>query len=237
MSNLKDLIAKSKQPQTQPEPQPEDKPKFKFNLKPSNGSDDTKQNSPLANSSGSVPSAPEKSISSGVKFNFSGQSTSPSRAEVKQTLEDGAGNSSSPSNPPNAVSPPSELVDGTSMDEIGDIDISDFVFDEQPDNFSPEAIDKMNSAMDILKNSMDNKEMVGQAITIIMKTMQEHEFLKDIMREHPHHLGLMVQGLRESYGSVIAKKSATKTKRRESAEKVEKTLDMLQDIGFSMDDA
>lgn len=216
MVDLKKLIEKSKEKNEIPaasKPETTGTTKLKFNFKKQNNSLSTNGKDTTASSVKTPKFSFLSASPSPVKENGSVSVSAENRVEAKPT----------PTSPPQTVVEP---------EAIGEIDVSDFVFKEQPEKFSQEAIDKLNGAISILKSCIDDKQQVGQAITIIMKTLQEHEFLKDIMRAHPEHLGLMVRGLRESYGSVIVKKSANKEKRKKNEVELDKTLDILAGLDF-----
>lgn len=103
---------------------------------------------------------------------------------------------------------------------------------DQPDQYTDVYVAELKQALDILKNSIDNKELVADALKNIMTNLKQHSFLSDILL--PEDCQLMVAGLRESYGVTIAKKQTKKTKRDATAQDVDAVLDQLSDVDIQI---
>jgi len=108
----------------------------------------------------------------------------------------------------------------------------DFQSADQPDQYTDVHVKELKQALDILKNSIDNKELVADALKNIMINLKKHTFLSDILL--PEDCQLMVIGLRESYGVTIAKKQSKKSKRDATTQDVDQVLDQLADLDLQI---
>ena len=108
----------------------------------------------------------------------------------------------------------------------------DFQSSDQPDQYTDKHVEELKQALDILKNSIDNKELVADALKNIMTNLKRHTFLNDILL--PEDCQLMVASLRESYGVTIAKKQTKKTKRDATTQDVDAVLDQLADVDIQI---
>jgi len=109
----------------------------------------------------------------------------------------------------------------------------DFQSADQPDEYTDTHVAELKQALDILKGSMGgNKELVADALKNILISLKRHTFLSDILL--PEDCGLMVAGLRESYGVTIAKKQTKQKKRDATAQDVDAVLDQLIDIDIQI---
>lgn len=125
------------------------------------------------------------------------------------------------------------IMQGVSGDSFSEAKSSkEFQSEDQPDAFDQELVDKLKESLDILVNSMDNKELIGDALKQIMLSTKKHPFLADIM--HPEDCQMMVRGLQESYGVTLAKKQVRGQKRAASSKDVEDIVDMLADVDISI---
>lgn len=102
-------------------------------------------------------------------------------------------------------------------------DIEKFVFEEQPDQ-STEEITQMFSGM-IDELSLATGEAVPKNVARCLKFIKEHAFLADILK--PEAIGILVNGLRKSYGFIVQHKTATSKKKAVRAEKLDSVLDSL----------
>lgn len=108
----------------------------------------------------------------------------------------------------------------------------DFQSPDQPDQYTDAHIAELKQSLDILKNSIDNKELVADALKHIMISLKKHTFLNNILL--PEDCQLMVAGLRESYGVTIAKKQTKKKKRDSTTQDVDEVLDQLADLDMQI---
>ncbi len=108
----------------------------------------------------------------------------------------------------------------------------DFQSPDQPDQYTDVHVVEFKQSLDILKNSISNKELVSDALKNILTNLKKHTFLNDLLL--PEDCGLMVASLRESYGVTIAKKQTKKTKRDTTAQDVDQVLDQLADVDISI---
>ena len=131
------------------------------------------------------------------------------------------------------VSPPTAPLLQTDVEQVAEVKAAnEFVSPDQPDGYSQEAVNKLNNALETLVNSMEHKEMISEALKNIMIVTREHPALVDNMS--PEDKGLMVAGLRKSYGVVITKKSARSEKVAKNAAEVDEVMALLQGSGFSV---
>jgi len=108
----------------------------------------------------------------------------------------------------------------------------EFQAPDQPDRYNEEIVGKLKDSLDILINSIDNKDLVGDALKQIMLNLKRYPFLIDVM--HPEDCNLMVRAVRESYGVTLAKKQTRSTKRATTSKEVEDVLDILGDVEISL---
>lgn len=108
----------------------------------------------------------------------------------------------------------------------------DFQSADQPDTYNDKHVEEFKQALDILKNSIDNKELIADALKHIMVNLKRHVFLQDILL--PEDCQLMVRGLRESYGVTIAKKQTKRTKKETNSQDVDAVLDQLADLDMQI---
>lgn len=137
-----------------------------------------------------------------------------------------------------SASPPDEVQSETgavdSMQEMTAPNFSeteaakDFQSADQPEDYTDKHVEELKQALEILTNSIDNKELVADALKNIMINVKRHVFLQDILL--PEDCQLMVRSLRESYGVTIAKKQTKKKKKDTNAADVDEVLDQLADL-------
>lgn len=139
----------------------------------------------------------------------------------------------------NAVTPPSAapapaqfIVPEPIVPATSATPIKSFIFDDQAESYPSEVLAEIEQAVLTLTNSIDNKELVGNAVASIVSKIAQHDFLKDILA--PEVLGLMVRGLRESYGVAVAKKSKASAKRAATSAGLEKTKSLLSGLSFDL---
>ena len=93
----------------------------------------------------------------------------------------------------------------------------EFSHESQPDELTPKEVAEFREAIEVLENNLDHRELVGNAITNILKKLPEKEQYREILL--PEDCGTMVKALRESYGVAITIKSTkSKTKGKKQAE-------------------
>lgn len=112
------------------------------------------------------------------------------------------------------------------------VSAKEFQSPDQPDEYNDEHVRELKQALSILEQSIDNKELVADALKNIMVNIKQHVFLKDILL--PEDCQLMVRGLRESYGVTIAKKQKKKGKRETTAKDVEAVMEQLADLDITI---
>ena len=109
-----------------------------------------------------------------------------------------------------------------------DITDQEFNSPEQKEAFEKQEMENIKEALKILEDSLDDKELVSDAVRYIFQHVQQHPFLADMLA--PEDIGLMVRGLRNSYASVVAKKSERSNKRATNAAKVDEIAKELGDF-------
>jgi len=118
------------------------------------------------------------------------------------------------------------------LEDEPEVSSKEFQYDSQKEKYSSEEVKEIQAALETLKNSIDQPEIVGQALRSIMHDMQTNPNLVDLLA--PEDIGLMVRGLRESYGVAIAKKQQYKSKRKRTEEEVDNTIDELKGLGIEL---
>jgi len=126
----------------------------------------------------------------------------------------------------------SDIMSGVSGDFSEEKSAKQFQAEDQPEGYEQKQIDELKSSLDILVNSMDNKELVGDALKKIMLDLKRYPFLVNIM--HPEDCNLMVRAVRESYGVTLAKKQDRSDKRKATSKEVEDTLELLGDMEINL---
>lgn len=117
------------------------------------------------------------------------------------------------------------------IDTPPSIDEKEFQFPHQPEAYTPEQVGQIKGALELLANSMNNREMVGQSVYHLLHQIKQNPKLSAILA--PEDLGLMVRGLRQSYGVVVQKKTENRSKRQAKVEDVDKLVDDLSSMGIS----
>lgn len=106
--------------------------------------------------------------------------------------------------------------------------LSDLNHESQPDKLQKETVIKFRTALDLLADNVEDKEIVGDCVRNVLGMLKEHEFLEKILK--PEDCGMMIRGLREGYGVVIQKKQTKQRKKTASAAEVDKVLEDLADL-------
>ncbi len=127
------------------------------------------------------------------------------------------------------IDEPEQPVD---LESAGIEPIKTFVFDDQPDKYPADVLEDIEQSIRILQGSFENPELVGNAINSLVGKIQEHDFLKDILA--PEAMGLMVRGLRESYGITIRKKSKTQKKREQRIKDQAEVDELLKNFDLDL---
>ncbi len=139
---------------------------------------------------------------------------------------------SSPSHT-DATSPDtSDVMSGVSGDFSESRSAMEFQAEDQPEGYKKETVNDLKDSLEILVNSMDNKELVADALKKIMLDLKRYPFLVNIL--HPADCNLMVRAVRESYGVTLAKKQTRSTKRAATSKEVEDTLELLGDLEIKL---
>lgn len=188
---------------------------------------------PEQKQSGGVASIPAHNATpptnSGKKFSVLGTSTGRFSGNKKLSLSAKANSKPEPATP--QVPDVTEGVSGSVSFEKMDLEkAKEFQHADQPEKFKEETIKKLKENLKKLEDNIGDKEFVTDAISFIMKSLRQHDFLKDIMK--PQDIGLMVRGLRESYGVVIKKKETRAKKVTEKQQKESELLDKLSELDF-----
>lgn len=164
--------------------------------------------------------------------------TSPSVSKSNPTAAAGVADARLPSEatsaaPTDVPSPDTEdVMSGVSGDFSESKSAREFQAEDQPEGYEQIHVDELKTSLDILVNSIDNKEMVGDALKKIMLDLKRYPFLVNIM--HPEDCNLMVRAVRESYGVTLAKKQGRSAKRKATSKEVEDTLDILADVEITL---
>ncbi len=131
------------------------------------------------------------------------------------------------------ITPPDTTMQGISGGSFSETKSAmEFQAKDQPDGYNAELVNGLKDSLDILINSIDNKELVGDALKRIMLDLKRYPFLVDIM--HPEDCQLMVRAVRESYGVTLAKKQTRSTKKAATSKEVEDVLEILGDVEINI---
>ena len=107
-------------------------------------------------------------------------------------------------------------------------DVSKFVFEEQPDASTEEITETFSEMIDEL--SVSTGDQVPKNVARCLKFIKEHAFLAEILK--PEAIGVLVTGLRKSYGFIVKTKSANSEKKQARAKKQNAVLDSLADFSI-----
>lgn len=129
-----------------------------------------------------------------------------------------------------------EVVDEQNEDEEGeekeetstDISADEFVYEGQPEAFSDPAMQEIKDALEVLKNSFDEPNILATAMSNCISVLQRHPDMQDNLG--PEDVGLLVRALRNSYSSVSTTKMTRKEKRMRNAAEVEEASDALAEL-------
>ena len=100
---------------------------------------------------------------------------------------------------------------------------------QQPDKMASAAVRELQTNMQLLLDSMDMPEQLGQQLYNLMQHIQTHPFLVGNLA--PQDVGMMVLGLRMTYGVVIQKKVQKKEKRTARALTASEINEALEGFG------
>lgn len=107
-------------------------------------------------------------------------------------------------------------------------DVEKFVFEEQPDQSTEEITEMFSTMIDDL--SLATGDQVPTNVARCLKFIKEHSFLADILR--PEAIGILVTGLRRSYGFIVKAKTEKGVKKKKRDQEVSQVLDSLSDLSF-----
>jgi hypothetical protein len=107
--------------------------------------------------------------------------------------------------------------------------LSNYIYEGQAETADERATEAFYEQLKVLEESIGSGFAVDN-ITIILKFLDEHSFLKDILK--PEEIGIMVRGLRSSYGTALANASVRRGKKKVVAKEVDDVMDILTDIGI-----
>ena len=125
---------------------------------------------------------------------------------------------------------PVQSTEETKVESSPSVQIHNETLIGQPEiaGFTQEELEEWNTCFGILKDNINNKEMVGNAIRIVMTKIQEQERYREILA--PDDIGLMVDGLRNSYGVALNIKQGKASKRAQKAKLVDDVAANLGDL-------
>lgn len=221
-NSFSDLVAKSKNgEETKPK---EEVPQNAFSklkntianrTKPQTGGSQTGEVDPARKS----PPASPVTVSKGKGFNLKLKKSPPLQEPKKETT-------SLEEQTEAAIEDKTEVVASTFSEE--DL-AAEFNSEDQADKFQQAEIDNIREKLQLLEDNIDDKDIVQNALKIILTRTHEHEFLQGIF--HPEDLGLMVRAMRESYGVTVTVKKQRSTKRKQVAQDVSDVMDEISDLG------
>jgi hypothetical protein len=112
------------------------------------------------------------------------------------------------------------------------IDAATYNHPSQPDALTEEAAKQFREALDVLKNSFDHKELVGNAIKHALNILKKHPQFRTILA--PEDCQLMVRSLRASYGFAVTVKTEKKEKKQTKAKQVDEVTKLLDEVNFTL---
>lgn len=182
-------------------------------------------------SEGVSASPPGSAKTPSVSFSFLGSGKEKTSSDV--TEPENSGNSVSASLATEDVTSPDDTMQGISGEIFSETKAAkEFQSEDQPEEYSQEIVDNLKQSLGILVDSIDNKELIADALKKIMLDLKRHRFLVGIL--HPEDCQLMVRAIRESYGVTLAKKQTRSTKRATTSKEVEDALDVLADVEINI---
>jgi hypothetical protein len=112
------------------------------------------------------------------------------------------------------------------------IDAAEYVHESQPIEFSAEQVADIKRSIEMIADNLTDKDMVAQTICYIMQSLQQHPTMVDMLA--PEDIGMMVRGLRESYGSTIQVKEVKREKKTTKSKKLDEISGLLGDMDFNV---
>lgn len=107
-------------------------------------------------------------------------------------------------------------------------DVSDFVFEEQDEDFDMDDAENLLLYMQQLEAATGTD--IPRNLTKCLKFLQANASLVDILK--PEHIAILVTGARKSYGFVVQNKTERSQKKAENSKKVDKILDTMSGLDF-----
>lgn len=107
-------------------------------------------------------------------------------------------------------------------------DISNYVFDEQPEQSTIEITDKFNILLNDLVHATGTD--IPGLLAKNLQFIKEHAFLAEILK--PESIGDLVCAMRKSYGFVVQAKTARSTKTVARQQKEQSVTDSLAGLSF-----
>lgn len=151
-------------------------------------------------------------------------------AALAQTVKETASQPAPAPTPEPAPAPkPAPVIDELQQAPTA-IGAAEFNSPDQPDMVEGEAVALLQQNMEMLRNSFEHKELVGDAIRGVLVHLKRYPFLKDILL--PEDCQTMVRALRESYGVAIVSKTTRAKKVSATQKEVGEVEDMLSDLGL-----
>jgi hypothetical protein len=129
---------------------------------------------------------------------------------------------------PALATPPAEV--GAVINQIDEEQAAaEFRTPAQLENYSEEDVTKLKEAFDTLANFVNDKELVGQALYIILQLLHDRPHLVDILA--PENGRDMVRALRVSYGTALKIKETKTTTRKKKAVEADELANELKALG------
>jgi len=126
---------------------------------------------------------------------------------------------------PDTLADLGSLMMDTAVAVVPDTNVDNYKYQEQADACDDATTATFYELMHTIVNSFGTDKL-GEALHDCRGYLQEHDHLKAILK--PEDIHYMVRGLRSTYGSALASRTANKTKRSASNKKVD---DVLADLG------
>lgn len=115
-------------------------------------------------------------------------------------------------------------------DEAPAISADGFTHPSQPDAYTPQQEERLVKALEIVRDSLPHKDMVGQAIVHTMQLLRDN---KQLVGQLAHEdIALMVEALRVGYGNAVVVKETRTTKKAKNAELLGDVANLLSDVNF-----
>jgi len=197
-------------------------------------------NSNLFNKKKEVAVTEPKKTGFSFKANGKDKTTSPEPAKVPETVDDEVATLLGEATPQSVEEITPEKAFNSIIDweedkaaSKGEIQSQleapiEFAHEDQPETYDNTVLGKIKESLALVKDNINDEQIVGDAIYNLMQQMKEEPALADMLE--PEDYGIMSRGLRESYHIVVTVKETKAKSKTKSALKVDEVTALLGEI-------